>query len=146
MGLNNIKLNFTNVALLGIILTIIGITITYYLIHIKKRCFVHDSARELQDKNIRNLLRQSARWITAAEQDESLLIKVLHANYGVGYLWALLDIASDTEIENATSVDMNKFRDNIIKVQDKVTTTLIKVCPDYAPNPTYLAKIGGEGA
>ena len=35
------------------------------------------------------LVRQAARWSTAAKQDKNSMIAVLHANYGAGYLWAL---------------------------------------------------------
>ena len=42
-------------------------------------------------KNINTLIRQAARWSVAAQQDESPIIALLHANYGAGYLWALKD-------------------------------------------------------
>ena len=35
------------------------------------------------------LVRQASRWSVAAQQDKSPMIALLHANYGVGYLWAL---------------------------------------------------------
>ena len=37
-------------------------------------------------RTIRTLLRQSARWALASQQDKSPLIALLHANYGAGYL------------------------------------------------------------
>ena len=52
-------------------------------------------------ENIQKLTRQAARWSTAAAQDDSPLIAVLHANYGAGYLWALKDIATAKQIKNA---------------------------------------------
>ena len=42
---------------------------------------------------IQTLVRQSARW-SAAKQDKSVMIKVLHTNYGAGYLWALHEWAN----------------------------------------------------
>ena len=44
------------------------------------------------------MIRQTSRWAVASEQDKSPMISVLHANYAVGYLQALQDIASEKEI------------------------------------------------
>ena len=93
---------------------------------------------------IKTLVRQAARWSTAAAQDKNAMISVLHANYGAGYLWALRDIATDEEIYNATHIDVLKFRDDITKIQDYSTMKLMKLCPNYAPTQTYLTKIAKE--
>lgn len=93
---------------------------------------------------IRTLLRQSARWSIAASQDKNAMIAVLHANYGVGYLWALKDIATDQEILEATNIDILQFRDNVVKIQDNVTKYMASLCPEYAPTDSYLARIAGE--
>lgn len=93
---------------------------------------------------IKTLVRQAARWFTAAAQDENVMISVLHANYGAGYLWALRDIATDEEIFNVTHIDVLKFRDDITKIQDYSTIKLMKLCPNYAPTKTYLTEIAKE--
>lgn len=118
---------------------IVGITIIYILIEIKNQCY-SSSFKEI----IQTLIRQASRWTVAAEQDRNPLIAVLHANYGTGYLWALKDIATDSEIKMATGIDFRKFTKNITSVQDKVTKQLSAVCPGYAPTQSYLAKIAGE--
>tara|TARA_Y100001970_G_scaffold170513_1_gene208408 strand:+ start:869 stop:1159 length:291 start_codon:yes stop_codon:yes gene_type:complete len=94
---------------------------------------------------INKLTRQTARWATAASQDENPVIAVLHANYAAGYLWALKDIATNKEIENASNIEMKKFQKNVVDTQDKVNKKLVKLCPNFikTDNP-YLAKIGGE--
>ena len=94
---------------------------------------------------INKLVRQSARWATAAKQDKNSLIAVLHANYGAGYLWALKDIAKTDDIEEATGIDILKFEEEIINTQDTATKYMAKLCPEYAPEPSYLTKIAGEG-
>ena len=96
------------------------------------------------DEVIEKLARQAARWSTAAKQDLSPLIAVLHANYGAGYLWALKDIATPQQIQAATNININKFTDEIIKTQDDATRKMIQICPQYAPERTYLSQIGGE--
>ena len=122
-----------------------GIVVMYFLVEIKNKCFIKNDSKEMLNKIIKTLVRQSSRWSTAAQQDESPLIAVLHANYGAGYLWALKDIVSSDEIEAATGIDYFKFEKEITTVLDNVTKQLIKVCPDFAPNPSYLTKLSGEG-
>lgn len=96
-----------------------------------------------QDK-IKTLIRQASRWSTAASQDNNSMIAVLHANYGAGYLWALKDIYSDEDIKKYANIDLFKFKNQIIEVQDAVTKKMVSLCPNYAPKRTYLTTLGGE--
>jgi len=98
-----------------------------------------------KEEQIKTLIRQSARWSFAAKQDKNPIISVLHANYGAGYLWALKDIATDTEIERIGNIDILRFRDEIVKVQDEANKKLIRSCPKLVPKDNYLANIAGEG-
>jgi hypothetical protein len=84
------------------------------------------------NNHIKILLRQISRWGVAAEQDESPMIAVLHANYAVGYLQALTDIATEKEINKY--LDFNKFKWNIYKIQDDAVKKAVKVCPQYIGN------------
>ena len=64
---------------------------------------------------------------------------------GAGYLWALKDIATTQQIQTATNIDVKKrFTKEIVQIQDETTLKMIKVCPEYAPERTYLSQIGGE--
>jgi hypothetical protein len=95
-------------------------------------------------KNINKILvRQAARWSTAAKQDQNPIISVLHANYGAGYLWALNDISDKNTIEKETGINYNVFRDKITEIQDKSVKKLIQNCPNLKKND-YLAEIAGE--
>ncbi len=107
-------------------------------------CTNHTGTKNFKENTIKTLVRQASRWSTAADQDQSPLIAVLHANYGAGYLWALKDIANDEDIVEATGIDVLKFRDEIVAVQDRVTKRMTKLCPEFAPPRTYLTDIGGE--
>lgn len=75
------------------------------------------------------LIRQTIRWCIAARQDKSPMISLLHANYGAGYLWALRDIASESEINKI--MDFNKLRDIVLKTQDIATKKVADECPGY---------------
>ena len=99
-----------------------------------------------QDKRdiINILARQAARWSVAAQQDKDPLIAVLHANYGAGYLWAVSDITSASEFKIATGKDFNKFKKEIVNIQDESNKRAVKTCPDLGPKNKYLAEIGGE--
>lgn len=90
------------------------------------------------------MARQAARWTTAAKQDNNLLIAVLHANYGAGYLWALDDIANDQQIERVIKVNYQDFKKEIVQTQDVITKRLIMICPHYGPERNILTAIGGE--
>ena len=108
--------------------------------------FIRTSSGTVPNKKeiINTLIRQSARWSIASQQDTNVLIAVLHANYGAGYLWALRDIATDDEITKSSGINILKFRDEIIKVQDSATRRLNGACPKFAIPLTYLGKIAGD--
>jgi len=93
---------------------------------------------------IKTLLRQSAKWTMASNQDKNPIIALLHANYGAGYLSALRDIATDQEIETATGTDILKFRGEIIREQGAITEHVMKLCPKYSPKKVQLSKVEGE--
>lgn len=128
--------------ILGIL---IGFVSMFIINKIISQCWISNDSKKLHNTMIKKLVRQTARWSTAASQDDNPVIAVLHANYAAGYLWALKDIASDNEIEKASNIKMMKFQKNIIDTQDKVNKKLVKLCPNFikTDNP-YLAKIGGE--
>ena len=127
-----------------IIYFIFGILLTYFLIEVKNKCFIKNDSKEQLNNIIRKLTRQAARWSTAAKQDKSPLIAVLHSNYGAGYLWALKDIATTEEIESATGIDYLKFEAQIVKAMDAASKKALNVCPKFGPERSYLTKLGGE--
>lgn len=103
-------------------------------------------SKKYNDKSeiIKILIRQSSRYSVAALQDQNDLIALLHSNYGSAYVFALNDIATDSEIANATGIDPKKFRDAIVAVQDQTTRRVASQCPNFAPVNTYLSKIAAE--
>ena len=94
---------------------------------------------------IKTLIRQAARWSAAAQQDKSPLIALLHANYGAGYLWALKDIASDKEIYESTGIDVIKFKNKIINIQEIATKRVSGICPQFVGDiDKYLLLLAGD--
>lgn len=82
-----------------------------------------------KDKNIKSLLRQTSRWAVASEQDKSPMISVLHANYAIGYLQALQDIATEKEINQY--VNFPRFKEILYKIQDNAVKKVVSSCPEY---------------
>jgi hypothetical protein len=99
------------------------------------------------NKAIEKLVRQSARYAVAAQQDASPVIAVLHANYAAAYFYALKEFATDSQIHNATGIDVKKFKEHVTNVQDMVTKRTSERCPEFVGEvDIYLAQIGGEAA
>ena len=86
------------------------------------------------DKQIRILYRQTARYAVASAQDESSVIKTLHANYAMGYLMALKDIATASDFKRATGTDMVLFESKITRIQDSSTVNLVSECEELIPD------------
>src|SRR5436190_24372456 len=61
-------------------------------------------------KFIRGIMRQAGRWSTASEQDTNPLIRVMHANYGAAYLYALQDAGVTPEQIEAAMGPGFKYR------------------------------------
>ena len=91
---------------------------------------------------IKKLMQQSAKWATMAQQDESPIVAVLHANYAMGYLWAIKDIASPKDVNRETGINLQQFEEHVVNVQSMVTKRVIKQCPELAGEiDLYLSSI-----
>ena len=124
-----------------IFILLIGIYIGY---HNSYRTIILDCPKTMETI-ITKLIKQTARWSTAAAQDKSPLISVLHANYGMGYLMALKSIATQEQIKQASNINMQKFEAEITNQQDKSTLFAAKNCKNFTKHlNTYLARIAKE--
>lgn len=94
---------------------------------------------------IKKLVRQTARWGTAAEQDINPYIANLHATYSLGYLMALREIYTDEQIKRESGVDIRKLEANITVVMDDAINKLARICPEGQPKNQYLAYLSKEG-
>jgi len=86
------------------------------------------------EKQIRILYRQTARYAVASLQDESPVVKSLHANYAMGYLMALKDLATTGEFARATGDNLLSFERKITAIQDASTVNLVGDCQDLIPD------------
>jgi hypothetical protein len=83
--------------------------------------------------SVKVLYRQAARYAVASSQDEAPVIKVLHANYAMGYLMAIKDIVTASEFKMATGKDLMNFEQEIARIQDGATLSLVEICPNLKP-------------
>lgn len=127
------------------LIIIAAIAIVFYFYYTKQYNQPQQKATNGKKEIIKTLVRQAARWSVAASQDGNSMIAVLHSNYSLGYLYALRDIATDQEIVEATNINVLKFRDELIKIQDATTKKMAALCPKFAPQSSYLTKLSGEG-
>ncbi len=92
--------------------------------------------------SIDKLIKQSARYATTAQQDSSPVISVRNANYAAAYLHAAKEIATESQIHNATGIDVRKFKEHITNVQDMVTKKTADSCPDFSVQvDVYLSEL-----
>ena len=100
--------------------------------------------KKANNSDVVKLIKQSAKWATTAQQDESPLLATLHANYAVGYLWALKDLYDTEEISKKAGVNITQFEEHILNVQDMVTKKVLKKCPEFEGDiDFYLSGIAG---
>jgi len=106
----------------------------------------YQRTRGSSDKDkIQRLLRQTARWSTAAEQDSNPYIRNLHATYAVGYLLALRELYSEQTILRLSGVDIRKLETEVNKVMDNAMLEVAKVCPDGQPKSEFLGLLSKQG-
>ncbi len=105
--------------------------------------FLFRKVSNADDETIRTLYRQAARYSVASLQDASEVIQVLHANYAMGYLLALKDLASGEDFERVTGEDLLTFERKIAQIQDAATKRLVSQRSDLVPleDPTLLKAI-----
>lgn len=87
---------------------------------------------QFRKAQLQALIRQTARWTAASQQDKSPMISLLHANYGAGYLQALELIATENEINNFVS--LQKLRLKVYSAQDKAAQRVFASCPNFLGN------------
>jgi hypothetical protein len=105
----------------------------WVMLYIKNSYHQNHSPNATLDSIVLTLYRQCARWAVASKQDDSEIIRVLHANYATGYLWAIKDIVSTNEFKKITGEDFLEFEKHIVNIQDKATERLVIKCKSVIP-------------
>jgi hypothetical protein len=123
-------------------------TICYIILIILLSCIflLNTYDNRLSDaQKISKLIRQTARWAVAAEQDINPYISNLHATYALGYLMALREIYPDETIIKLSNVDIRQLDMQVTQIMDDAVQKLVKVCPEGQPKNKFLAYLSKEG-
>ena len=94
---------------------------------------------------IDKLVKKTAKYATMAQQSDAPMIALMHANYSMAYLEALLDIASPREINMVSNIDVKLFIEHVTKVQQEVTQKVVQKIPALQGQiDLYLSAIAGN--
>lgn len=97
------------------------------------------------DEGVRAVTRQASRWLIAAEQDRSPLIAAMHAQYGMGHLWALKKLTTPEQFRRVTGHDLARFEAEALRIQDRTTVQAVQACPAFAGDVSaFLAQLAGK--
>jgi hypothetical protein len=96
----------------------------------------------LTNKDIaKKLIKKAASLSVISTQNFDPVTSVQKANYAIGYLDALRDIMSDSEIKNLVNIDLNKFTDELVKIQSHNIMNMTDKCPSLSTDKKYLLDI-----
>lgn len=74
--------------------------------------------------SITTAIRQTRRWLFAAQQDQHPFVAMLHANYAVGNIDLIRQMWTDADIMHATGQDINSLAKDAAQVQDRIKERL----------------------
>lgn len=111
--------------------SIIFLMFSVVFIFVGVSCFFQKKKKcpDITDRNVQALVRQTARWTVASQQDTSPMIALLHANYAAGYLQALELIATEQKINQF--IPLHELRKKVYGTQDKAARQMVASCPYY---------------
>ena len=96
----------------------------------------------LTNKEIaKKLIKKAASLSVISTQNTDPVSSVQKANYAIGYLDALRDIMSDSEIKNLVNIDLNKFTAELVKIQNNNIMNMTNKCPSLSTDKKYLLDI-----
>lgn len=97
--------------------------------------FTADSTGRARDRaRLAMLVRNAARWSAAAEQDASLLMGLIHANYAAAYLQVLKEMHDGAALDAAAApVTFTELEAQVMGVQNRVQARITEACPDIQP-------------
>jgi len=98
--------------------------------------------KSTQGPDIKKMIQKCAKWATTAQQNTSLLTGITHANYAMGYLLSLKELATPKEIHRQTGVDFKKFEEHINNVQEMMNKRALDKYPGISGSTDlYLSSI-----
>ena len=127
----------------------IGILIGFILTCLLRPNFTYSDSdnQNFKEFAIKKILRAVHRWAGASLQDLSPIVSVLHANYACGQWWALRDIATDSEIEKISGINLLETEKQLTGMQDLATKKVVENCPQYLKHINkFFVEVAGQGS
>lgn len=93
-------------------------------------------------KKMKQLLEQSTRWNSLAQQDTNPILQLTHCNYALCCAQIARGIASDRDIETITGVDINELINYLEECQSYCIKNIGKVCPNIKIDGVYSYTTG----
>jgi hypothetical protein len=94
------------------------------------------------NEKIKNIVKESALLsISSLDNKENPINALKSANYSFGYLSALREIYSDEQIQSATNIDIDKYKDELLKIQAQSVSNITTRCSKLANDKEYLLKV-----
>ena len=91
---------------------------------------------------VKEAVRNSAHWSTAADQDSNPLLGVMHANFAHAYLNIARTLTSDAEVEEAAQVRLDEFSRSVAQTQRNAVQRLLAQCPSVRPDGITAVQTG----
>lgn len=79
-----------------------------------------------------SMIKKCASFALQAQQDQSPVQALLHANYASAYLDALKTVSSERQIQQVGAIKLGQFEEHILNVQKSVTDKILTKVPEFA--------------
>ena len=91
---------------------------------------------------IKNIIKKSAELsFLALDNNKEPVSALKSSNYAIAYVSALQEIYTDDQIQNAANINLNQFKNELLKIQTTITANIKNTCSPSETDKQYLLKI-----
>ncbi len=116
-------------------------TYSYNAVESRTENNTNDTKNPNPNTNIKNIIKKSAELSFLALENKEPISAMKSSNYAIAYVSALQEIYSDEQIQSATSINLTQFKNELVKIQNTITTNIKNTCSPSNTDKQYLLKI-----
>ena len=91
---------------------------------------------------IKNIIKKAAELsLLALDNSKEPISSLKSSNYAIAYVSTLQEIYTDDQIQNATNINVNQFKNELLKIQTTITANIKNTCSSLETDKQYLLKI-----
>lgn len=91
---------------------------------------------------IKNIIKKAAQLsFLALDNSKEPVYSLKSSNYAIAYVSVLQEIYTDDQIQNATNINLNQFKNELLKIQSTITANIKNTCLSLETDKQYLLKI-----